>query len=216
MFFTNPKRPTFAKAMLLKFRPPPRRQTIKTMASFTDEEFSKILIPVGQKNLEKDPVVNQIFGKVSKDDIPLIEYVALLYDMKSPMRLKIPDIVERKEECAEVAGLKGDNTHIFDLSDDKLLGYINVYLKHQSSKIWAILAANEEVLWQYQQELLTPIVNFKNDKDKLQALEIKSKLMGECDAIIKRIEAYEEKLFGDNQLKKDKIINYTPESIANV
>jgi hypothetical protein len=40
--------------------------------------------------------------------------------------------------------------------------------------------------------------------------------MGECDAIIKRIEAYEEKLFGDNQLKKDKIINYTPESIANV
>jgi hypothetical protein len=186
------------------------------MASFTDEEFSKIAISVGQKNLEKDPVVNQIFGKVSKDDIPLIEYVALLYDMKSPMRLKIPDIVERKEECAEMAGLKGDNTHIFDLSDDKLLGYINVYLKHQSSKIWAILAANEEVLWQYQQELLTPIVNFKNDKDKLQALEIKSKLMGECDAIIKRIEAYEEKLFGDNQLKKDKIINYTPESIANV
>lgn len=202
--------------MRLKFRPPPRRQTIIIMASFTDEEFSRIAIPIGQKTLEKDPVVNQIFGKVSKDDIPLIEYVALLYDMKSPMRLKIPDIVERKEECAEMAGLKGDNSHIFDLSDDKLLGYINVYLKHQSSKIWAILAANEEVLWQYQQELLTPITNFKNDKDKLQALEIKSKLMGECDAIIKRVEAYEEKLFGDNQLKKDKIINYTPESIANV
>lgn len=78
------------------------------------------------------------------------------------------------------------------------------------------MTANEEVLWQYQQELLTPIVNYKNDKDKLQALEIKTKLMQECDAIIKRIEAYEEKIFGDNDDKKKEILNLTPESIANV
>lgn len=78
------------------------------------------------------------------------------------------------------------------------------------------MTANEEVLWQYQQELLTPIMNYKNDKDKLQALEIKTKLMQECDAIIKRIEAYEEKIFGDNIDKKKEILNLTPESIANV
>jgi hypothetical protein len=78
------------------------------------------------------------------------------------------------------------------------------------------MTANEEVLWQYQQELLTPIVNYKNDKDKLQALEIKTKLMQECDSIIKRIEAYEEKIFGDNIDKKKEILNLTPESIANV
>lgn len=78
------------------------------------------------------------------------------------------------------------------------------------------MTANEEVLWQYQQELLTPIMNYKNDKDKLQALEIKTKLMQECDAIIKRIEAYEEKIFGDNVDKKKEILNLTPESIANV
>lgn len=78
------------------------------------------------------------------------------------------------------------------------------------------MTANEEVLWQYQQELLTPIVNYKNDKDKLQALEIKTKLMQECDSIIKRIEAYEEKIFGDNTDKKKEILNLTPESIANV
>jgi hypothetical protein len=57
---------------------------------------------------------------------------------------------------------------------------------------------------------------FKNDKDKLSALEIKSKLMNECDAIIKRVEAYEDKLFGDLTDKKEEIINYTPESIANI
>jgi hypothetical protein len=186
------------------------------MAIFTDSEYNNILLPVNDKDLHKNPLVNQIFGKVLVDDIPMLRYIALLYDIKSPLRLKIPDIVERKEECAEMANIKDGKLEIFDLSNDKLLGYINVYLRYQSSKVWAILAANEEVLWQYQQELLTPIVNFKNDKDKLQALEIKSKLMAECDAIIKRIESYEDKIFGDNKQEKDKIINYTPESIANI
>jgi hypothetical protein len=185
------------------------------MATFSSSEFKEILIPIEGKDLHKDPLIVQIFGAVTISDIPLIKYVALLYDVKSPMRLKIPDVSLRKEECAEMAGIK-DVESIFDLSHEKILGYINTYLRFQSSKVWAVLAANEEVLWQYQQELLTPIVNFKNDKDKLQALEIKTKLMNECDAIIKRIEAYEDKLFGDNKQEKDKIINYTPESIANI
>lgn len=185
------------------------------MATFTSSEFKEILIPIEGKDLHKDDMITQIFGAITISDIPLIKYVALLYDVKSPMRLKIPDVNLRKEECAELAGIK-DTDSIFDLSHEKVLGYINAYLRFQSSKVWAVLAANEEVLWQYQQELLTPIVNFKNDKDKLQALEIKTRLMNECDAIIKRIEAYEEKLFGDNKQEKDKIINYTPESIANI
>jgi hypothetical protein len=40
--------------------------------------------------------------------------------------------------------------------------------------------------------------------------------MAECDAIIKRIESYEEKLFGDNSDKKDKILSMTPEAISNL
>jgi hypothetical protein len=40
--------------------------------------------------------------------------------------------------------------------------------------------------------------------------------MQECDAIIRRIESYEEKIFGDNKQEKDKVLTYTPESIANV
>jgi hypothetical protein len=186
------------------------------MAIFNESELNNLQIPFQAKDLEKNETVIQIFGKIPKSDVPLIKYIALLYDQKSPMRLKIPDIVERKEECAELAGLKEGTEEIFNLSNDKCVGYINVYLKYQSSKIWAILAANEDVLWQYQQELLTPIQNFKNDKDKLQALEIKTKLMQECDAIIKRIDAYEDKLFGDTKEKKNEILNLTPEAIANV
>lgn len=186
------------------------------MALFTQEELGKILLPLDDQNLDKNPAAAQIFGKFPKSDIPILRYVALMYDKNSPLRTKVANIEERKEECAEIAGIKTDKDKIFDLSHEKVVRYINIYLRYQSSKIWAILAANEDVLWQYQQELFKPITDFKNDKDKLQALEIKSKLMSECDAIIKRIEAYEEKLFGDNLEKKDEIINYTPESIANI
>lgn len=186
------------------------------MALFNESDFNELSIPVFADNLYKNKSVIQIFGKITQEDEPAIKYIALLYDQKSPMRLKISDIVLRKEECAEMAGLTSNKEQMFDLSDDKILGRISRYLKHQSSKIWAVMAANEEVLWQYHNELLTPIKDFKSDKDKLQALEIKSKLMAECDLIIKRIEAYEEKIFGDNIDKKDKILTHTPEMIANL
>jgi hypothetical protein len=75
------------------------------MAIFTDSEYNNILLPVNDKDLHKNPLVHQIFGKVSADDIPMLRYIALLYDIKSPLRLKIPDIVERKEECAEMANI---------------------------------------------------------------------------------------------------------------
>jgi hypothetical protein len=186
------------------------------MALFSQEDFNDLMIPVLEKDLSKNPILKQVFGLLPGLDLGVIRYVVLLYDQRSPLRLKIPDIVERKEEAAMMAGVKDGKEELFDLSHDNVLKYINVYLRYQSSKLWAILAANEEVLWQYQVELLSPITGFKNDKDKLQALEIKSKLMAECDAIIKRIEAYEDKLFGDNKDKKKEILNLTPESIANV
>lgn len=185
------------------------------MALFTEEDFKVLTIDPFAKSFAKQKIVEQLFGKLNPSEDAVIKYVILLYDSKSPLRLKIPLLFDRKKECAELAGLSVKD-NIFDLSHPKIVGYVNTYLKYQQSKVWSILAANEEVLWQYQSELLTPITQFKTDKDKLQALEIKSKLMAECDAIIKRIESYEEKLFGDNNDKKDKILSMTPEAISNL
>jgi hypothetical protein len=186
------------------------------MGLFAESDFNSLMIPVFKKDFLKEASCIRVFGKIANSEEAVIRYIALLYDQKSPIRIKISDILERKQECAELAGLKDGEDTIFNLKDKKVIGYINAYIRNQSSKIWAILAANEEVLWQYQQELLNPITEWKTDKDKLQALEIKSKLMAECDAIIKRIESYETKLFGDNLDKKDDVINFTPESIANI
>jgi len=115
------------------------------MAIFSEKEFSSLAIPIMEDNLEKHPDVVTIFGRQPKSNVPLIKYIALLYDQKSPMRLKISDIKERKKECAEMAGLPKDSEHIFNLTDDNILKYVNAYLRHQSSKVWAILAANEDV-----------------------------------------------------------------------
>lgn len=185
------------------------------MALFKDSDFADLLIDINDKALDKNLLVKQIFGTISKSDIPLIRYISLIYDQRSPLRQKLANIQSRKEEASRISGINNADD-IFDLNEEKMIAYINAYLRFQSSKVWAIMTSNEEVLWQYQQELMKPITDFKNDKDKLQALEIKSKLMSECDSIIKRIESYEDKIFGDATDKKDEIINYTPESIANI
>ena len=189
------------------------------MAFFSEKDFKELMIPIYDKDLSKNASIKRMFPRIIAADIPLLIYVSLMYDQKSPLKQKIANITERKKEAVAIAGIKATKdelSDIFDLNNDKLVEYINIYLRSQSSKIWAAMVANEEVLWQYQQELLTPITVYKNDKDKLQALEIKSKLMQECDSIIKRIDAYEEKLFGDTKDKLEKIVAFTPESIANI
>ena len=184
------------------------------MALFSEHDFKDLTINPFDDNLANNRVVSQLFGKLSPSDEKLLRYIILLYDNKSPLRQKIPLLSDRKKECAELSKISRKD-EVFDLSYPNMITYVSKYLRYQQSKAWSILMANEEVLWQYQSELLTPITTFKNDKDKLQALEIKSKLMAECDAIIKRIESYEEKLFGDNLDKKDEILAMTPENIAN-
>lgn len=185
------------------------------MALFSDDEFKVLPINPFDKNFVDNPMVKQIFGKLNPFEEKVAKYIILLYESKSPLRQKITNLSERKKECAELVGLKQVD-QIFDLSYPNIITHISSYMRHQQSKVWSVLVANEEVLWQYQSELLTPITTFKTDKDKLQALDMKSRLMVECDAIIKRIDSYEEKLFGDNLDKKEEIIAMTPESIANV
>lgn len=194
------------------------------------KSFSKLAVPVyGEKKvLEKyEKLVKKIFPQLylvrRKDLEELIKYVVLMYDINSPMRKFFNDVDERKRECAVLAGysFETDGTRlkkIFDFTDKNIMDLVTNYLKYQNNKVWAILQSNEEVLWQYNQELLNPITNFKLDKEKLQALDIKSKLMNECDNIIKRIEEYEQKIFGGDQqlIEAAKSSPTSPESIAYV
>tara|TARA_R100001463_G_scaffold28672_3_gene65641 strand:- start:9439 stop:10071 length:633 start_codon:yes stop_codon:yes gene_type:complete len=198
------------------------------MAIFTKETFEELFINVyEQKNIVKKNLdkVTDAFGLVVdiRPDIEkLIKYIIYMYDKNTPMRELYQELQERKVECALLSGYseKKDKTileELYNLTDKRACELISSFLKYQNHKSWALLVSNEEVLWQYQQELLNPITDFRQDKEKLQALEIKSKLMNECDSIIKRIEGYEEKIYGDDKKLKDAMKNITsPENIAYV
>lgn len=194
------------------------------------KSFANLCIPVyGEKDIlnKYDKLIKKVFPglyKIRRVDMDsLICYIVFMYDINSPMRKFFSDIDERKKECAVLAGydLQADKARVgrlFDFTDKNITEMTTSFLKYQNNKAWAVLQSNEEVLWQYHHELLSPIINFKQDKEKLQALEIKSKLMNECDAIIKRIEMYEDKIFGGDQRLIAQVNSSptSPESIAYV
>jgi len=198
------------------------------MAIFEKENFNGLYIDIYDKkkiirnNLGK---ITNAFGLVddSRNDIEkLIKYIIYMYDKNSPMREMYQELEERKMECALLSGYKESINkkiliELFNLTDKRACKLISSFLKFQNHKTWAMLLSNEEVLWQYQQELLRPITDFRQDKEKLQALDIKSKLMNECDSMIKRIEGYENKMYGDDKKLKEAMKNVTsPENIAYV
>lgn len=200
------------------------------MAVFSDEAFNNLCVPIYKEEdvLEKYKYdLKKIFGGLFKhrrvDLEKLVKYVIYMYDLSSPMRELFTDMSIRKTECAMLAGydIKKDEKRlerIYILEDRDIVEMISSYLKFQNHKTWAMLTTNEEVLWQYQKELLQPITEFKQDKEKLQALDIKSKLMNESDSIINRIKNYEDKIFGDNKEVQSKLkqAKTSPETIAYV
>lgn len=200
------------------------------MAIFNDEAFSRLCVPIYKQSsvlTKYKSEFKKIFGGLFKhrrvDLEKIIKYIIYMYDLNSPMRELFPDMSIRKTECAILSGydIEKDEkrlSKIFNLEDRDIVEMIFNYLKFQNHKTWAMLTTNEEVLWQYQQELLSPITDFRQDKEKLQALEIKSKLMNESDSIINRIKSYEDKIFGDDKEVQSKLkqAKTSPESIAYV
>ena len=146
-----------------------------------DDDFQGLTIPVHNAHnviaMHKE-LIEKIFGQKKfqtvkntkrKDLDLLVKYVVYMYDKKSPMRRYYSDIDQRKTECAILAGYDTDENNtalekIFNFTDEVAKYLVTEYIKYINDKIWAVLQGNEEVLWQYNQELLNPITDFKTDK----------------------------------------------------
>lgn len=171
--------------------------------------------------------LNEIMGGVWKKRSASVEkgikYILYMYDIGSPMRRQYSNMTQRKEECAVLAGFKldrqkdaNDAKKLYNFEDDIYTNFVVEFLKHQHNKTWSLLVSNEEVLYQIQAELMKPVTLSRGDKETLQGYEVKDKLMERCDSIIKRIEAYEDKIFGQDKLLLEKVKSspITPEQIA--
>jgi hypothetical protein len=152
----------------------------------------------------------------------LVRFIMVMYDKKSPIIRLITNIDQRKKEAAIVAGydLKHDAPALEDLFSfaDKDLQILALqFLKDQNDMYWSMIVSNEQTFWEFQKALNQSINNYKDDKQKMDALNVKSKLMEECDKITERVETYYHKVFGDGdaQVKAKQLRGFSPEAIAN-
>ena len=197
---------------------------------FHKEEFENMTFDVynikGKDILKELPKLSriEIFPKVissyKEHGAAIVKYICYMYDSGSPMKRHFPELTQRKKECALLSGLaKAPELEraMLDMSSVFFLQAIDDFLKFQNNRIWSMIVSNEEVFYEYQSKLLIKTEEDR-DKDLLQALQIKSKIMTDMDEINKRLEGYYDKMYqGDTDLIAKVIIkNITPEEIANL
>lgn len=192
---------------------------------FSDSDFDKMFFnPYKVKgSLKKKYPKLKMFKTFQGSDEKLIKYVLYVYDYNTPLKEYYPDLKIRKEEAARLAGYDLDKEkdflyEIFFFTNLKLLEMVDEFLKKQNNRVWSMIVSNEQTFFEYQTKLLRPVDGDK-DKDILQALQIKSKIMDDLNTINERLETYYMKLYGEDDvllttIKADKRL--TPEFIANL
>lgn len=160
-------------------------------------------------------------GNVKRPDLDkILRYAMALYDKRSPIPRAIANIGERKREAALSAGydLKLDDealSALFDFTDHELQLIVLHFLREDNNMYWSMIVSNEQTFWEYQRALNTIVIG-KDEKNKLDALKVKSVLMDDCNTITERVETYYHKVFGDGEVKvKAKQASFTPEAMAN-
>jgi hypothetical protein len=193
----------------------------------SEKEFFKLEFnPSAKKPMASAyPKLRSIVGDV---DDKLIRYVVLMYDINSPLRFHIPELGKRKSFAAEMAGYnvnKDDVTALFDfkISDgdedkpyEELIDCITNYLKYQNNWMWSMVVSNEQAFYELNKRVMMP-VDGQRDKDILQAIDIKTKIMTAQDDIVQRLKKYYKELTGDDTSLEEAITRrkrVTAESIA--
>lgn len=104
------------------------------------------------------------------------------------------------------------------LKNKGVIVLIDDFLRFVNNRIWSMIVSNEETFYEYQRKLLRN-VEADRDKDLLQALQIKGKIMEDLDNINARLEKYYLKMYaGDEDLVKTITArgSISPETLANV
>jgi RNA processing factor Prp31 len=174
-------------------------------------------------SLKKKYPKMKMFSSFQSADDQMITYVLYMYDQNTPMKEQFPDLKIRKEQAAVLSGynLVKDNEILHDMfffQSTKVVEMVDEFLRKQNNRIWSMIVSNEQTFFEYQKKLLSPVEGDR-DKDILQALQIKSKIMDDLNTINDRLDSYYMKLYGEDQellktIKADKRL--TPEFIANL
>jgi hypothetical protein len=164
------------------------------------QHFAKCQFNPMEKNLvEKYPVLADL-----SDDIRLLKYIIAAYDPHSPFIPQYRDVRVRKQMAAMFAGfnMTTDNIYveeIFSLKDNTARDAVLKFLRDFGyPRIWFQVCANEKTFYEYGERLMQPIDEEKTsgEKDLLAAIQIKTKLSADMEALDDRIEKGYRKMFG--------------------
>lgn len=192
---------------------------------FNKDDFNKMIFnPFSIKgSIKKKYPKLKMFKTFDSANDSMIKYVLYMYDQNTPLKEQFPDLKIRKEQAAILSGfsLIKDNEKLHDVFfflSDQLVDMVDEFLRKQNNRIWSMIVSNEQTFFEYQTKLLSPVEGDR-DKDILQALQIKSKIMDDLNIINDRLDSYYMKLYGEDQellkvIKADKRL--TPEFIANL
>jgi hypothetical protein len=192
------------------------------MHHFTEKDFSKCVFnPMVAGNLFKVyPQLKTLTDEEGKEKERLLRYVIAMYDSGTPLAKSYPDLMKRKIAACSVAGVEGEKAmdDLFAHRNESVLKLICDYMRiYGQSRLWAMIVALEEQMWEFIQRLIKPVGSDK-DKEALQGVELKSKISSELDTINQRLENYYAKLYGNDEdlISASKAKRLTPETIADV
>jgi hypothetical protein len=166
------------------------------------------------------PKLKEIVGDI---DDKSIRYILLMYDQNSPLRDQYPDLGRRKAFAAAIAGFKDNEDRIQELESfsrrrktksgdlavndkgemvvepcDDILDVLSNFLLYQNNRVWSMILANESAFYEYHRKVMVEVTD-GGDKDVLQAVTIKTKLMESMDDIDKRLKVYYRELSGEDK-----------------
>lgn len=150
----------------------------------------------------------------------ICRYVILMYDPQSPLIKLERDLNSRKYQAAQLSNLKSDPEYLSKVYSCEhplvapiAIGYLRFFAK---SREYAAIVATEAKYWESITGIMTP-VDGKSDKDRLQAIQVKSALSDEIDKDLKRLVDYESKYYaGDESLEIAVRQKMTPEGMAKM
>jgi len=197
---------------------------IYQVSEFKSMSFNVFGVKHSVDLLKEFPKMSLIKGFVEysgADRNKVIRYVCYMYDKNSPIKDYHQDLAVRKAECARLSGFssgdKGILEEVYDMKNEGVLAMINDFLIFQNERVWTMYVSNEQTFYEYQKKLLRNVEGDR-DKDILQALQIKSRLMTDMDEINNRLESYLRILTGDDTQMARVIVKrrmITPESIED-
>lgn len=175
------------------------------------EGTDKMLVNVYEEGFYKNPDVRKVFSGIplSVSDMPLIAFVAFVYDKYSPLRKE--DLSERKSSALSLCRFPTatESKMALSLGDDRTKTFVHKYIKAQHSAVWSQYVAFEAAFY-------NNIKTMMNEQEGVADQEKIGKITSNNIMILGQLEKMKETMFLDDTDRAEEIINFFPEEFVKM